>query len=226
MMILGQTSCGMKQLVDSEGQRVAHHHRPMSCYLGVASEEVIAQRLWVDAALDDDERLLFIKSQLNQCVISSIDYEIVQHDADRVLLHAYALREPIKHRFTAIETQLHGLARALRRLYAVTDVIQCLCIYDDAVELSIHLHDSIFYMTRETYTEPTEMIFALRRAQQNYFISEPIRYDHSYYLNFSKHQQFHSAALIETDTSLVIVDSAWLTWLIPYGVACRGLQHD
>ena len=226
MMILGQTSSGLKQLIDLKGQRINSKVAPSRCYWGVASDEFIAKRLWVDSVLDDAERLLYLRSQLTPGVPVSIDYEILQHDAGRMLLHAYALRQPLKHRVAAIETHFHGLGRALRRLYKTTQVMQCLSIYEDAVELSVHLRDCVFYFRRESYTGWRQMIFALRRAQHCYFASNPVAYQHCYYLNFSGNSKLNSIADIESNVPIVVINPTWLTWLVPYGLACRGLKND
>ena len=194
------------------------------CYWGVATHEFVAKRLWVDAVLDDAERLVYLRSQLTGCAPVSIDYEVLQHDTGRMLLHAYALCQPIKQTVAAIETNLHGLGRALRRLYKVNEVMQCISVYEDAIELSITLRDCIFYFRREAYEGPSQMIFALRRAQQCYFVSEPIAYQHCYYLDFSNHHVLDSVADVECDVPIVEVDRAWLPWLVPYGLACRGLD--
>lgn len=227
MIIAGKIANGMTQLITQTGERVRSSVRPQKTYIGVSFEMFSAKRLWVDDALTDAERVLFIKNQFSDVAFYSVDYEVIDRDAGRVLLHAYALHQNyLFKKATAVETVLHGLGRALRHMHDCGGTYQCVSIFEQYIVLSVHRDDCIYFFVKEYFKQSKEVIYAIRRAMERYYASRPIAVDQCFFVNFTQDKELAVCAEVDFAATVTWIDEEAKEWLIAYGLACRGLVHD
>lgn len=227
MMILGQTSTGATQWLNAAGQRIERslRLRPQQWIWGVESSEFVAKRLWVDAELDDAERLIFLRAQFQNVCLDTLDYEVIKRDVGREWLHVYVLKTPLKISATAVETTYHALERGLRMLYKFTGVMRCLCIHETFVSLSVHKDGALFYFAEERCHAPQQFLYGLRRLQNHYHALDPLIDECNFLLDFTG-RAAGTWGKLEYDSTTIMVEPDYLENLIAYGLACRGLSDD
>lgn len=228
MIIAGYTTDGLKQWITPAGERVEQCvGRVQKIYVGVAVGEFFAKRVWVDEGLTDFECCVFLKTVFSEQAFYSMDYETIERDSGRVLLHAFALHQPVlQKKVTAIETNLHGLGRALDMLFQPLCAFQCVSIYMDHILLSVHRDACVYYFTQEFFSDYSSIVHAMRIVMERYYAAEPLEISRCFYMNFSGKREFEYDSTHPFDAPVTCVNSEWLKWLIPYGLACRGIQRD
>lgn len=227
MIIAGQVVNGWTQRITDAGERIVSAAKPQKIYIGVTLDMFSAKRLWVDDVLSDAERILFIKKQFAGSAFYSVDYEIIDHDAGRSLLHAYALHERcFKKNVTAVETTLHGLGRALFRLYDYGRLYQCVSIFEKAVVVSVHRDECLYFFATEYFAKQHEAIYAIRRAMEHCYVAHVIDIDQCFFVNFTDDKALDLFGEIDFDAPLTVIDDHSKAWLVAYGLACRGLEND
>ena len=87
MMILGITAEGHKLLLDQQGKRVQADQKPDRIILGLAIDQIISKRIWLDADLTDEQRVIFLKQHFDDHTDMIIDYDCIKQDQSRELLH-------------------------------------------------------------------------------------------------------------------------------------------
>ncbi len=228
MIIAGQVVNGLTQLITHSGERVDAALKPKKIYVGVRMDQFSARRIWVDEALTDAERILFLKTIFSRRSFYTIDYEIIARDNGRVLLHAFALHEKLKgRRIAAVETVLHGLGRAILHLYACAMAYQCVCLYPHHLLLTVHRNECLYYFVEEAFKSNSDITRALRRALERFDASQPIRVEHCFFADFAQGPGLIIDPLLEA----VAIPTTWiepasLHGLVAYGLACRGLIGD
>jgi hypothetical protein len=224
MIIAGQNSSGQRQCISQTGDIIDEDVVAKKTYLGVCTDQIKSKRLWVDSSLSDSERVLFIKNSFKEISYSSVDYEIIDHDAGRDLLHGFAFLHKISQRnIAAVETDLHGLGRAIEWYHAPSGAYQCISIFENSICLSVHNNKTLYFFVTLRYISKQEAIFAVRRAMEHYYVSQPINLGHCYLINFCQKQGLNIHTKIHFDAPLTVVDGRH-GWIIAYGLARRGLD--
>ena len=235
MMILGITAEGHKLLLDQQGKRVQADQKPDRIILGLAIDQIISKRIWLDADLTDEQRVIFLKQHFDDHTDMIIDYDCIKQDQSRELLHVYGVsgrtlhhclqHHQLKAKQLVVETSLHGLGRALVKRYELTTAsFHCISLFDEYVLLSGHAQDVLLYYHQEPIHGTHDALCAVRRALLRYQCDEDYReIDQLIYVYFSKHSVFDDIQLPNLALAPMYVPYDDSQTIIPYGLALRGL---
>lgn len=213
----------MQQYIDNRGCRVDAVVKPKKTILGVSLDAVRAKQVWVDSVLSDAERLLFLKNLFNN-TMQPIDYDVLRQEVGRDLIHAYVLNHPPKrHKVAVIETDLHGLGRAIQWDMKPQGMFQCLSVCSDAVVLSVHQEETVYFFKKQDIETPAEAAYAARRAQECYNSAIPMALSHCYFINWTEVSELNIYPDLAFDAPLTVIPERDARW-VAYGLALRGLD--
>lgn len=235
MIILGITTEKNRVLLNQRGERVYQEQPPDSITLGLETNLISSKRIWVDAKLSDEQKILFLKHQFGVGTSNCIDYECIKHDQGRQLLHAYSMSRnrllhtvkqyQLKGKTLYVETSLHGLGRALAKRYGLGEKpFHCLSFFNHAVLLSVHTADVLIYYQQEFIRHSKDAVCAARRVLVRYQSDHDHReIEHIFYVSFVPQASFVDFDFFGGIFSCFNVSYEDAQWMIPYGLALRGV---
>ena len=228
MITLGITTAGNKLLLNQQGQIIQSDQKPNRIILGLGVEHIRAKRIWLDADLTDEQKIIFLKRHFGECSDMIIDYDCIKQDQNRELLHVYGVsrrmlqeylqRYQLKGKNLFVETSLHGLGRALVERYGLgAALFHCLSFFDDHVLFSSHMQEVLLYYQQEPLHNSHDVVCAARRALLRYQCDEDYREcDRFIYAHFT------NSHVADVTTAHISVSYDDCQTLIPYGLALRG----
>lgn len=236
MIILGITTDKNRILLNQQGERVYREQSPDSIILGLEISAISSKRIWVDAELSDEQKMPFLKHRFGASTNHCIDYECIKSDQGRELLHVYSVpRNMLLHtlkqyKFKAktlyVETSLHGLGRALaKRCGLGKKLFHCISFFNHAVLFSVHSEDVLVYHQLEPMYHSKDSLCAARRAFVRYQCDDDRReIVHIICLSFTPNRSFEDADFLTESVSYSRVSYEECRWIIPYGLALRGVM--
>ena len=236
MIILGITTNENRMLLNECGERMDQKQPPDSIILGLDISHISARRIWVDAELNDEQRMLFLRSHFDACKDYCIDYECIKQDQGRELLHVYKTsrsmllgimkRHQLKAKKFTVETSLHGLGRALIQQQRLgKKVFHCLSFFDDTLVFSVHAEEMLIYYHVEAINDSADTLCAARRALVRYQCDDDYReIEHVIYLLFTKNIFFEGVDFLNLGVFCSNISYESCQTIIPYGLALRGLM--
>lgn len=234
MISLGITMDGQKILLNEQGEHVHQKSSPDKIILGVGIDHVISKRIWVDAELNDEQKILFSKSHFEDAKNTYIDYECIKQDQGRELLHVYGVsrskilnciqRYQLNETALYSETVLHGLGRALAQRYDLgKKLFHCISFFDHSLVFSIHTQEVLIYYQQEPINGCRDVVCAVRRALVRCQADDDYRdINQLIYAFFTKNRALNNYNIVDLGLSHLCVSYECCQSIIPYGLALRG----